>query len=441
MMDEKQRIEIKRMAHGGDGVGYLDDGRIVFVPTTLPGEVVDIEIVDLQKSYAKARAVDIVEASEERVDSDCAYFPQCGGCQFWHTNYEHEIELKSQAAWETIRRISKIDVPEARVIAAPSDRRYRTRVTFHKGCGEDEEASWKIGFYRTESNELIDVPDCPITHKLLNEARRAIEPALRDVGEADIIFETADKKSVVVTLIPEKSLGTKMPPSLKQFLQSVDENPLVRGMRVVGAKEDVVFGDITVDGDQVLARPPVESAHLPSANFRQAYHDMNLRLVDEVCSIIDGFGSTSVLELYCGNGNFSFALPERVDYFVGLEANEAAIESAKGLAKLAIAGESRLEGFEFRVADLYEGFVEPLDEPIDNFDLVLLDPPRAGSANVCKELAQYQHLDAIVYVSCDPACLGRDLKELESGGWEIESLAMLDMFPRTSHIETIAVLR
>jgi 23S rRNA (uracil1939-C5)-methyltransferase len=424
------------MAHGGDGIGYLEDGRIVFVPTTLPGEVVDVELIELKKSFAKGRAVEIVEAAEERVESDCRHFPQCGGCQFWHTTYENEVELKTQAVWETISRISKIELPKARVIAAPSERRYRSRVTFHRGTGEEEEGTWKIGFYRTNSEELIDIPDCPITHNLLNEARRALEPALRDVEEADIIFETADDKSVVITIIPEKNLGTKMPKSLKQFMQTVDENPLVRGMRVVGDKEDVVFGDITVDGSEVLARPPVDAAHLPSANFRQAYREMNHRLVDEVHDIIDGFESTSVLELYCGNGNFSFALPERVERLVGLEANPGAIESAKGLATLA-----GLERFEFREADLYEGFFEQLDEPIDNFDLVLLDPPRAGASNVCDELAQYQHLDAIVYVSCDPACLGRDLKTLEAGGWEVESLTMLDMFPRTTHVGTIAVLR
>ncbi len=205
---------------------------------------------------------------------------------------------------------------------------------------------------------------------------------------------------------------------------------------MVGEDEDVVFGDITVDGEEVLARPPVEAAHLPSANFRQSYRHMNLQLVDEVYRIIDGLEARSVIELFCGNGNFSFALPERVERFVGLEANPAAIESAKGLAKLA-----RLDGYEFRVADLSEGFVEPLDEMVDHFDLVLLDPPRAGASKVCDELAQYQHLEAIVYVSCDPACLGRDLKTLAQGGWELESLTMFDMFPRTSHIETVAVLR
>lgn len=434
-MKEQQQIEIVRMAHGGDGIGYLEDGRIVFVPTTLPGEVVDIELVELKKSYAKGRVVEVVEASPHRVDSDCAYFPECGGCQFWHTTYEHEVELKTEAAWQTIQRISKLDLPEARVVEAPEDRRYRSRVTFHRApAGEGQ--GWKIGFYRANSSELLDINDCLITDRLLNEVRRALEPALRDVGDCDFILETADDESVVVTLMPERNFRTKMPPSLKEFLKTLDQNPTVRGLRVVGEDEDVVFGDITVDGEEVLAHPPVDAAHVPSANFRQSFREMNGQLVDEVSGIIERLGASSVIELFCGNGNFSFALPDSVERFVGLEANPAAIESAKGLATLA-----GLDGYSFRVADLSEGFVEPLDEMVDDFDLVLLDPPRAGAAEVCDELAQYQHLDAIVYVSCDPACLGRDLKTLTNGGWEVESLTMFDMFPRTSHIETVAVLR
>ncbi len=435
-MDDTQRITIERMAHEGDGIGYLEDGRIVFVPTTLPGEVVDIEIVELKKTYAHGRLAEVIEASDERVDSDCPYFPVCGGCQFWHTNYEHEAELKTHAAWETISRISRLELPEARVVAAPSDRRYRSRVTFHRAPA-DEGQGWNIGFYKSKSDELVDIEDCPITATVINEARRAIEPALRDVGECDIIFETASDDSVVVTLMPERDFRTKMPRSLKSFVDNIDQNPMFRGLRVVGEHEDVVFGDITVDGDQVLARPPVDSAHLPSANFRQAYREMNLQLVDEVHEVIDGLGAESALELFCGNGNFSFALPERIEYFVGLEANPGAIESANGLANLA-----RIEGYDFRVADLSYGFIEPLDQPVGDFDVVLLDPPRAGAADVCAELAEYSHeLDAIVYVSCDPACLGRDLKKLEAGGWEVESLTIFDMFPRTGHVETVAILR
>ncbi len=434
-MKETQRITIERLAHGGDGIGYLEDGRIVFVPTTLPGDVVDIELVQLKKSFGKGRVLEVVEPAAERVASECPYFPACGGCQFWHTTYENEAELKGRAAWETIKRISHLELPEARMVAAPDDRRYRSRVTFHRAPG-GEGQGFKIGFYRANSTELLDIEDCLITEGILNETRRALEPALRDVGECDVILETATDDSVAVTVMPERNFRTKLPKSLKHFVQTLEQNPLVRGLRVVGDDEDVVFGDITVDGEQVLAHPPVDNAHLPSANFRQSYRRMNRRLVDEVCQVIDAAEATSVVELFCGNGNFAFALPERVERLVGLEANEAAVESACGLARLA--GRA---GFEFRVADLAEGFMEALDEPLGDFDVLLLDPPRAGASQACEELAGRTDLEMVVYVSCDPACLGRDLKKLDQGGWTVDSLTMLDMFPRTAHIETIAVLR
>ncbi|MFW5967258.1 MAG: 23S rRNA (uracil(1939)-C(5))-methyltransferase RlmD [Persicimonas sp.] len=434
-MDDTQRVEIARMTQEGDGIGYLEDGRIVFVPRTLPDEVVDIELVELKKSFGRGKVVEIVEAVEERVESDCPYFIECGGCQFWHTDYETEIELKAEGAWQNIKRISHLDVPEPTVILAPRDRRYRSRVTFHRErAGEGE--PWQIGFYKAGSNDLVEVEDCPITLPILNEARRGLELPLRDAGDCDIILETADNQSVVATIMPERNFRTKMPPSLKKFLKTIDEIPLFRGVRVIGDDEDVVHGDITVDADQVLADSPVDEAMLPSGNFRQAYREMNVELTECVRDVVEELGVNSLLELYSGSGNLSFALREHIERLVGLEGNPSAVESAQGLAKLA-----ELEGFEFRVADLSGGFVQRLDDRAEDFDAVLLDPPRAGAAPVAKELARFEDFDAIVYVSCDSACLARDLKTLDGGGWEVESLTMLDMFPRTGHIETVAVLK
>jgi 23S rRNA (uracil1939-C5)-methyltransferase len=440
---EKQRVTIERLAHGGDGIGYLDDGRIVFVPTALPGEVVEIELIVLKKSFGRGRVVELVEPGESRIDSDCPYFDECGGCQFWHTDYQNELALKSEAAWEAMSRVSRLELPEfseARVVAAPEDRRYRSRVTFHQKSAHRDRRTGKqephrIGFYRNQSKELVDVADCLITDSLLNEARRGLEPALRDVGDCDIIFETADARSVVVTLAPERNFRTKIPRSLKAFAQTIDQNPLIRGLRIVGDDEDVVYGDIGVDAEQILAHSPVDAAHLGSGDFRQSYRDMNRELVDRVAHLIEATDATSVLELYCGSGNFSFAMPRQVEHIVGLESSRAAVDRATALAEMA-----KLRRHQFCVADLSKGLAGTPWEAAAGFDLVLLDPPRTGAADICAELAESTHPATIIYVSCDPACLGRDLKTLAAGGWAVTSLTMLDMFPRTSHIETIAVL-
>lgn len=440
-LHDSQRVTIERLAHGGDGIGYLDDGRIVFVSATLPGEVVDVEVFELKKSYARARVEELVEPSPARRTPECPFFQACGGCQFWHTSYDEELRLKTEAGWEAISRISRVELPEARVVAAPEASRYRSRVVFHQRRGHRDKKTGalepnKIGFYRAQSKQLVDVDDCLITDALLNEVRRALEPALRDVGDCEIILETADAQSAVVTLVPKSNYRTNLPRSLKAFMQSVDQNPLIRGVRVVGKNEDVIFGDIGVDADQILARPPVESARLGSGDFRQSNRAMNQRLVDEVSAHISASGATSVLELYCGAGNFSFAMPETVERIVGLEYGEAAVQSAKALARLA-----ELPRHTFAMANLDKGLEKTPWPGAQGFDLVLLDPPRTGAATVCQELAEREDgPKTIVYVSCDPACLGRDLKTLASGRWRVDSLTLLDMFSRTSHIESIAVL-
>lgn len=439
-LNDSQRVTIDRLAHGGDGIGYLEDGRIVFVSSTLPGEVVDIELFELKKSFGRGRIEQIVEPSPERIASECPYFDECGGCQFWHTSYENELKLKTDAAWEAISRISSVEIPQAHVVAAPASIRYRSRVVFHQKSAHRNRSTGaqepnKIGFYRAQSKQLVDVEDCLITNSLINQVRRALEPALRDVGDCDIILETASATSVMVTLVPAKNYRTNLPRSLKSFMQSVDQNPMIRGIRVVGKHEDVIFGDIAVDADQILADVPVDAARLGSGDFRQSNQAMNRQLVDTVVDQIVDSGASSVLDLYCGSGNFTFALPETLEYVVGLESSAAAIESADSLARIA-----GLEHYTFAKANLDKGLKNtPWPDP-GEFDLVLLDPPRTGAATVCQELSEPDGPATVIYVSCDPACLGRDLKTLDAGGWKVDSLTMLDMFSRTSHIETIAVL-
>ncbi|AWV89000.1 23S rRNA (uracil(1939)-C(5))-methyltransferase RlmD [Bradymonas sediminis] len=440
-LNDSQRVTIDRLAHGGDGIGYLDDGRIVFVSGTLPGEVVDIEVFELKKSFARGRIEEVVEPAPQRVASQCPYSDECGGCQFWHTTYENELRLKTEAAWEAISRISKVEIPQARVLEAPAAIRYRSRVVFHQKRAHRDKRTGalepnKIGFYRAQSKQLVDIDDCMITNSLLNQVRRALEPALRDVGDCDIILETASATSVMVTLVPETNYRTNLPRSLKAFMQSVDQNPMIRGIRVVGKNEDVIYGDIAVDADQILAHVPVHAARLGSGDFRQSNQAMNRVLVDEVTGHIKASGATSVLELYCGSGNFAFAMPESVEQIVGLEVSAAAVESADALARLA-----GLQRYTFAKANLDKGLVKTPWPGAEGFDLVLLDPPRTGATTVCQELADAEDgPSTIVYVSCDPACLGRDLKTLATGGWKVDSLTLLDMFSRTSHIESIAVL-
>lgn len=433
MSEDRETVEIVRVAQGGDGVGYLSDGRVVFVPRTLPGDRARVRIVKRKRSWARAVVEAIVEPSRARVDAECAYFERCGGCQWWHASYADEFSFKVEAALQTLERISRLSLPNPRTHAAPRASRYRTKVTFHRRRGQD--TPWRIGFFEQGSEKIVEVRDCMIADEGLNAARQALEPALRDVGDAEVVLETAGGGGVVVTIVPQERMH-RAPPSLRALAQTIAHNELIAGLRLCCSQEDRVWGDVTVAADQVLARAPLEGARLGSGGFRQAFAAMNRVLVNDVATRVEREGAEAVLELFSGSGNFSFAMPSCVKRLVGVEANPAAVEGAEGMARLA--GEDR---YEFLAADLSEGFTHALPEEGSCFDLVLLDPPRQGADAVCEELARGEGADKVVYVSCDPACLARDLKTLSAGGWAVEDVAFFDMFPRTAHIETVAVLR
>lgn len=438
MSDERSdeewiKIEIVDVAYAGDGVGHLPDGRAAFVPRTLPGEVVEIEIVEERTKYVRGEVREWHERSPRRVEPECPYFGECGGCQYWHTAYERELELKTRAAREVIERNFGAELPQPEVVSAPSERRYRNRVRFHRRL-EPSSSNWPVGFFSRGSDSLVEVDDCLVTVDPVNEGRRVLEPGLVDVGEVDVRIETAGSGEVVASIEPEDRAPEEPPDSLISFAESLEDHPVLRGVRYLGEDRIWVGGDATVDGDQVLAEVPVESIRLPAGLFRQANSALNRELVSRVRERFAASGADALLELFCGVGNFSFPLSGVADSVVGLEVDEVAVEMAQTMAEF-----SQTEGLSFFEADLSGGFegLEVLEEI--EFDAVLLDPPRGGASEVCRDLVDAD-VHTIVYVSCDPPALGRDLETLAGGGWKLRGLEMFDLFPRTAHVEVVAVL-
>ena len=431
---ETHVVDIESMAHGGTGVGTLETGRSVFVPRTIPGERVEIEITEEHTNYARGRPIEWIETSEDRIEPDCPYFEQCGGCQFWHMPRERELELKVETAVDNLEHIGNLELPEPEVVEAPDDRRYRSRIEMHRRrTPEIDRTEWSTGFFEAESHDLVPIDDCLVATEPLNEARADLETALEDVGDADILFETADDSSVVVTIIPDQWTGDP-PPSLREFAADLETVESVRGVRVIGDDREWVIGDDSVDGSRVIADSPVETIRFPAGLFRQANPAINRQLTDHVREAVEQQGGDHVLELFCGAGNLSFALRDTVDQLVGFEQTSAAVEMASTLASFV-----QLEGFRFVEADLSDGYRDWLVGDDLGFDTVVLDPPRSGASFVCEELVDAD-ASTIVYVSCEPPALARDLETLAEGGWTVRELTFFDMFPRTYHLEALTIL-
>lgn len=437
----RETVRIARLAQGGDGISNLADGRIVFVPRTLPGDEVEIRLIQQKKSFARGQVARILEPSVERVEAECPYFRRgCGGCQFWHTSYENEIVLKSRAATEAIEKISGQTMPTAIISPSPNSRGYRNRVTFHlrnrveRNENSRSRIAAKLGFFVEGSHDVVDVEHCLIASPVINEVRNQLFPALAWIDDAEIVIETSNSDSAVViirSLEPIKEVQ-KARVALTALVQN---SPVIAGIQLVEEKSRWSTGDVQIDAQRVLAKAPENSPSLRPGHFRQVNDAVNQMLVERVRSIVAATEQPHVLELFSGTGNIAFALRDVVASLVGIEGDSYTTRAASEIARGA-----GLSHFAFAAGDLSQGFGQYVERALDEFNVVVLDPPREGAPEICRELVERDWKGQIVYVSCDPACLGRDLKILSEGGWELKEIEFFDMFPRTVHIETLAVL-
>ena len=429
-----EKIEIEKLAQGGDGLGHLSDGRVVFVRGAVPGDVVDVELETDKKRWARGRVSARRESSQARTSVECDAFERgCGGCQYWGVDYESEIKWKADAAREAIERISGLDLPRPEVVAAPSVWDYRSRVTLHQRRVDD---SIQSGFYEAGSRRIVELDRCPVARSEIDGAIAEFSGVLSILGNADIGIETTGDGGAV--LLIELGSGERIKrPHLEEIARHIDQGTGVRGAELLDEEENYyVIGDTTVDIAEVLAQPPVEGMRVESGRFRQANKEINRRLVAHVAQrVAEGWENPRILELYCGSGNFSFALAENAERLVGFEMSRGAVETARRIAELA----EDIDHLSFDVADLDDpdAVAKVLAEP---FEVLVLDPPREGAAEVARQLASSERQGQIIYVSCDAACLARDLKTLAGAGWRLQELSFFDLFPRTAHLEVVAVM-
>lgn len=396
-----QEVRIERMAQGGDGVARLTDGRVVFVPRGLPGDLLKIEIEQQKKSWARAKIVSIVEASPDRIGADCPHFDRCGGCDFRHATYDGELRGKVEAARDTVERIGKFTPPDGEVVGAEEIDGYRIRARLHR-------RGKKLGYFEAGTNDVFEVKVCPVLHPTL-AAKLDDVRGLLDQTNGELELETAGDGEILI------GFDGKVPRGLVLKLSELDG---VRGARV----NDEVRGTYGVDGEEWLG---IEGApNLPGGRFRQANGTMLPRLRQLTARRL-GQG-TSLVELFAGSGSFTFGVAGAFTKVCAYELDERAVVTGN-----AVATELGRDHVSFANMDLDNDLPD-----IGAKDVVLLDPPRTGARLAIEELLSVRPRK-IVYVSCDVATFARDARLLVEGGYSATSLDFVDMFPRTSHLEAI----
>lgn len=434
-MNTKQLL-IESLDLAGQGVAHDEEGKVVFVEGALPGERVRVEPIRSRKNYDRARAIEILEPSSLRVEPACQYFGTCGGCVMQHLDPGAQIAVKQRALEDMLQHIAKIQNYQVLPPVHGSYWGYRMKARFSARY-VPKKGGMLVGFRERNSRFVMDMHSCEVVPPQVS----ALLTPLRD------FLATLS----VVRRIPqiELAVGDEQTVLVLRHLEPLGADDLEK-LRQFGQKHDVCWWlqpkgpdsahPLEAGQDRLFYRLPEYglTMHFKPTDFTQVNHAVNQVMIRRALSLLELQPEHRVVDLFCGLGNFTLPLATQVQSVVGVEGSETLVERAQELARA-----HGLQGrAEFSVLDLFN-----IDErwltSLGYFDRMLIDPPRDGAVAVAKAISALpiaQQPERIVYVSCNPATLARDAGILvHVGGYRLQAAGVVNMFPHTAHIESMAV--
>lgn len=422
-------VTIDRLAHGSAGVGRVN-GKAIFVPGTVPGDEVEVIITEEKPTYARAQLLAVRRPSPERRVPPCPYVFRCGGCPWQQVGYPAQLAAKEATVREQVRRIGGVpDPPVLPIIASPHEWEYRRRIRLRAA------APHRLGFSQAGSHELVEIESCLIADARLaarlSDARAWHATLGTKVQWVELVVgDAAQHRGAPEVVFLGRAEGAYHPADDESCARFLRAHPHVSGVMLCGQGWRRSWGDCRVGLDLGDNEGRLDVS--PGA-FTQVNPAGNRALVAALLKLAAFQDEQEVIELYCGVGNFSIPIARRVHTLTGIEQDREAVRDAR--ANAARAG---LRNTRFLCASARAG-VQRLLRARARADIVVLDPPRTGAADVTGLLPRLG-ARVIVYVSCDPATLARDLRQLRRSGYQVRALQPVDLFPQTYHVETIAIL-
>ena len=439
--NQEHTVTIEGYGEGGMGVARID-GRVVFVHGALRGEKCRVLILKTLKSVAFAKVLEVLEPSSERMESDCPYFPRCGGCTYRHIRYEEELRLKKQRVQDNLSRIGGSDVTVEEILGAQDTLRYRNKAQYPVS------KDGAVGFYRARTHEVIECEHCLLVRPEADAAAEALREYMQSCHVAGYDEKTgrglirhlyvrsnAAGESLICVLVN----GDKLPKEDRLVALLRDACPKCTGI-VLGTntkKGNVILGDRyrTLWGSDRLEDTLCgKTFKLSVPSFYQVNRAQAERLYAKTIEFADLTGQETVLDLYCGAGTITLALSDHAKKVLGAEIVPEAIDDARENA--ARNGVKNAELFCGDASDVAKKLARENLRP----DVITVDPPRKGlAADVVESIAEMQP-QRVVYVSCDSATMARDVKRLADLGYTARRACAVDMFPRADHVETVVLL-
>ena len=439
------QVSIETATIDGSGVARVD-GQVVFVPGALPGERCNVRIAHVGRSAVFAQLLSVQDASTHRVEPDCPYFPRCGGCALRHMDYEQELALKQAHVQSCLTRIGGQTISALPITGAAKTDGYRNKVQFPV---QEQDGRPAAGFFSGKTHRVIPVRHCRIQPDCADAIRGAVlawmeQYHIRAYDEQThtgyirhiYIRFGAESGQILVCIVancaqlPKKKQLVAALLAAEPGITTIVFSPNTKkGNTVLGTEFQPLYGDGTIT-DTLCGL----QFRLSAPAFYQVNHAQAERLYEKAVQLAGLTGNETVLDLYCGTGTITLCLARHAKKAIGVEIVPQAIEDAKFNA-----AQNGMENAEFFCMDAGQA-AKMLADRRTRPDVIVVDPPRKGvSADVIEAISAMAP-QRVVYVSCDPATLARDLKLLTAAGYTLQTAEALDLFPRCAHVETVVLL-
>lgn len=439
-------IEITGLGSSGEGVGKYE-GFTVFVPGALPKEKVSAKITLVKKSYSTGRLLKVIEASAERVEPACPIYKQCGGCQLQHLSYAGQLAVKREQVQAALSRIGHLDIEALPVLGCANPWNYRNKMQFPAAV--NAEGSLEIGCYALSTHSVINTPNCLIQKEANNQVLEAVRQWMEQYhisayDEATgkgvvrhvmsrVGVHSGEIMAVLVTSVYEIPKTAELiavlkaqVPGLVSVIQNINKKPT---NIIMGNKTRTLWGKATI-------KDSLGALHfnISAQSFFQVNSEQAEVLYDKALEFAALTGKETVVDVYCGTGTISLYMARQAKKVYGIEIVAPAIEDAKINAQ-----ENGLSNAEFMCGDAAVELPKLLATGVQP-DVIMVDPPRAGCEEKVLAAMVGVQPERIVYVSCNPASLARDLAYLEQNGYKTVKVQPVDMFPATHHVENVALV-
>lgn len=396
------QVKIERLDHQGRGISKVN-GITTFIPNSLPGEEVDIEIIQNKKNYKIGTIKKYVKKSDLRINPICPHYDKCGGCDLQHMNYLNQLKFKYEKVKNIISRFTSIDVSKVKEILYSYELYYRNKATF--------QVNNKIGFFNKKSNEIVSVEKCHIVSNKINDVLNILNGCDLD-GIEKIVVRTNDIDTMVI--IKSSIISNEIREKLKRYsiIKYNKKYEFLNGNKYIKDR---------IGNYQFLISPD---------SFYQVNSKVVKKLYDKVLEYLNPNGNEKILDLYSGTGTIGIYVSKFVQKVISVEINKYAVNDAKLNAKI-----NNVNNIEFICDD-----VANVIDKFNNIDSIIVDPPRAGLDDKTISYLKKISSNKIIYISCDVMTFARDLEKL-SDMYDVIEITPVDMFPNTSHVECVCVLK